>query len=103
VALVSGADPLIRRPKPVQKPFYGPGRDDPFRGHPHTLGPLGPILEEVELARSVRIAVDAEKAPCLQGELHKVVRWVLAFRPGIDLDGDARLRARCEHPLGVEL
>ncbi len=66
-------------------------------------GPLCTVLQEVELARGVRVAVDAEEAARVEGQLDQLVRRVLALRPGVDLDGDLVFRARRKHLFRVEL
>jgi hypothetical protein len=55
------------------------------------------------LTRSIGVGVDREQASQFGGNLEQVVWRVLAFRPAVDLDGDAVLPAGGEHSHRIEL
>ena len=76
-----GASPQRPGAGPLQQAVQGPGGDDPLRRHAVAFRPLGTVLQEIELARGVGVAVDAEEAAGVEGQLDQGARRVLAFRP----------------------
>src|SRR3954453_4117109 len=73
--------------------YFGlrPRRDDSFRRHAVRRRTGGPVVEEVELPRRVRVAVDREQAAQLERQVQQVVGRVAALRTPVDLHRDAVL------------
>ena len=79
-----------------------PGVDDAVGLDPGRGGAFAAVLQEVELARRVRVAVDGEQASGVAGELEQLGRRVASFGPRVDLDRDVVLDAGLEDRLRVE-
>ena len=88
---------------PLQQPIQRPGGDDPLGGYPVRGRALGTVLQEIQLARRMGVAVDAEQTAGIEGQPDQLVRRILPFGAGIDFDGHIILGARREHARGVEL
>src|SRR5699024_2007829 len=90
-------------PQPTLQRFQWPSSDDSLRRNADCDGAGGPVLQKVQLSRSVRVGVDTEQTPGIQGALDQRVRWVLPLGAGVDFDGHVELCARREYAFRIEI
>jgi len=91
------------RRRPRQQLVNRPAVDNPIGRHAGIQRALSAVAEEVELARRMRVGVDAEITPDLQREVEQPGWRVTTFGSRVDLDGCAVIAAGGEHRFGVEL